>query len=323
MTVSNNPSSKEKTDSTTLQMRLIISMFLLILVSMFVSCEKETPEKIEDTILTHEDSLALGLIHENPSDTTTTQPDPPTPPGNTTEAMVDGVNYSLNEDNFTAQVIGKEGGYVGNIVIPEIVHYNNADYSVIAIHQAAFYDNKELLKVTVKGEKLKSIGGLAFVWCHRLSEVHLPNSVTEMGWRAFHNCGLTSISLPNSLNELPKEAFRACGSLKAIKLPDNITKIGEQAFYDCPLDSLTLPATVKEIGAEAFAGGNFNQIKCYANEVPKAEYSSFPFRKQWWGKWYNINIYLYVPKQSISLYRETEPWNYCYSITAIENGLLW
>ena len=296
-------------------------MFLLILVSMFVSCEKETPEETKDKILTHEDSLALGLII--PPDTTTTPQEPTTPPAKITIAMIDGVNYKLNEDELTAEVTWKEDEYKGKIVIPEIVHYDGNDYSVVAIGESAFYDNRELLKVTVKGEKLKSVGAIAFVWCHSLSEVKLPNSVTEMGWRAFHNCGLTSISLPNSLTELPKEAFRACKSLKTIKLPDNLLKIGEQAFYDCSIESLTLPATVKDIGKEAFAFCNFNQIICYAKDVPKAEYSSFPFRKQSWGNWYNIDIYLYVPKQSISLYEESVPWKNCYSISAIEDGLLW
>ena len=323
MTVSNNPSTKEKIDSTALQVRLIISMFLLILVSMFVSCEKETPEKKGDTILTHEDSLALGLIHDNPTDTTTTQSDPPTPPAKTTVAMIDGINYSLNEDDLTAQVIGKEGGYTGNIIIPEIVHYNNDDYPVIAIHEAAFYNNNELLKVTVKGEKLKSVGGIAFVWCHRLTEVNLPNSVTEMGWRAFHNCGLTSISLPNSLTELPKEAFRACGSLKTIKLPDNLITIGEQAFYDCPVEEITLPKTIKEIGTEALTSSQLRKIICYALEVPTTDYSTFYWKQPYYPfKYVNKGIFLYVPRQSMSLYSNTEPWKFAH-ICAIEDGLLW
>ena len=322
MTATNYPSSKDKTDSTALHVRLIISMFLLIIVSIFVSCEKESPEKTEDKILTHEDSLALGLII--PPDTTTTPQEPPTPPAKITIAMIDGVNYKLNEDELTAEVAWKEDKYKGNIVIPEIVHYDGNDYSVVTIGESAFYDNRELLKVTVKGEKLKSVGGLAFVWCHRLSEVKLPNSVTEMGWRAFHNCGLTSINLPNSLTELPKEAFRACGYLKTIILPDNIIKIGEQAFYDCPIEEITLPKTIKEIGTEALDSPQLRKIICYAHEVPTTDYSTFYYKQPYYPfKSVNKSIYLYVPRQSISLYRESEPWKYSVSISAIEDGLLW
>lgn len=324
MTASKNLSLK-RFEPMAFSVRLILTFLLLFIVSTFAACEKENSNENEEKekILTHEDSLALGLIHDNPSDTTTTQPNPPTPPANTIEAMVDGVNYSLNEDNFTAHVVAKDGGYIGNIVIPEKVRYNNVDYSVIAIHEAAFYNNRELLKVDVKGEKLQSIGAVAFVWCHLLSEINLPNSVKEMGWRAFHNCGLTSINLPNNLKEIPKEAFRACGYLKEVKLPNNLEKIGEAAFYDCPLESITLPTTIKEIGPEAFTSGDFRKILCYAIDVPKAEYSSFPFRLKNWRGWYDNRIYLYIPKQSLSLYRETEPWKNCCSISAIEDGLLW
>lgn len=320
MTASNIPTSQERTDSPALQVRLILSMFLLILVSMFESCDKDTPNIMEERILTHEDSLSLGLISDVPSDTTTTQPDTPPPPKESI-AMIDGINYKFNEDNFTAQVTWKEGDYSGNIVIPDVVHYNNGVYSVIAIGEAAFW-RSNLKKVVIKGENLKKIETHAFAQSGLSGGINIPNSVTEIGWRAFWNCGLTSITLPNSLTEIGKEVFRAT-PLKEVKLPDNLEKIGEAAFLSCPIESITLPATIKEIGPEAFTSGDFRKILCYAIDVPKAEYSSFPFRLKNWRGWYNQNIYLYVPKQSISLYRETEPWKYCVSVSAIEDGLLW
>ena len=43
--------------------------------------------------------------------------------------MIDDINYELNEDEFTAQVIKKEDGYMGKVVVPEMVRYNNADYT--------------------------------------------------------------------------------------------------------------------------------------------------------------------------------------------------
>ena len=325
MTASKNLSLK-RFEPMAFSVRLILTFLLLFIVSTFAACEKENSNENEEKekILTHEDSLALGLIHDNPSDTTTTQPNPPTPPANTIEAMVDGVNYSLNEDNFTAHVVAKDGGYIGNIVIPEKVRYNNVDYSVIAIHEAAFYNNRELLKVDVKGEKLQSIGAVAFVWCHLLSEINLPNSVKEMGWRAFHNCGLTSINLPNNLKEIPKEAFRACGYLKEVKLPDNLITIGEQAFYDCPIEEITLPKTIKEIGTEALTSPKLRKVICYALEVPTTDYSTFYWKQPYYPfKYVNKSIWLYVPRESISLYSNTEPWKNCYSISAIEDGLLW
>lgn len=309
---------------------MVLFSFFCIITSALVSCDKDSPNETKEKILTHEDSLALGLIV--PPDTTTTQPgNPSTPPIREIEATIDGINYILNENEFTAYVTFKQGkNYTGNITIPEVVHYNNNEYfvtaigrvafgedtiksitipsSVVCIGEAAFYWSK-VEKVRIKGEGLKIIEGLAFDYCFRLGEINLPNSVTEIGWRAFHNCGLSSINLPSGLKEIKKEVFRACG-LKSIIFPDNLVTIGEAAFLGNHFTTITLPATIKEIGPEAFAGADLRNIICYAKDVPKAEYNSFPFKIQ--------NIFLHVPKQSISLYKETYPWNYAYSVSALE-----
>lgn len=317
MTNSNNLSSIKQTNTSVFRLHLIMSVFLCIIISSFVSCDKETPNEKEDKILTHEDSLALGLIHETPNDTTTTPQNPPTPTKETV-AMIDGINYKLNENDLAAKVIWKEGDYSGSITIPDIVHYNNNDYSVISIGESAFWLSN-LKKVVIKGNNLKTIETHAFAQSGLSGGIKIPNSVTEIGWRAFWNCGLTSIVLPSNLKVIAKEAFRA-SPLKEIKFPDILETIGEGAFYNCSIENITLPATIKEIGPEAFAYcESLQSIRCYATDVPKAEYSSFPFIIQIIGRgWYSKNMSLYVPRQSMSLYRETEPWKHFTGIIAIE-----
>jgi len=331
--------------SNALKVHLMLLILLTIVITSIVSCDKEPPNEPEGRILSHEDSLALGLIKEVPTenkDTTTAQP--PTPPAKEVEAMIDGINYILNEDNLTAKVTWKNGSkYSGIIDIPETVQHQNNVFTVVAIGKGAFTSDtiksitipssvtvigegafwlSKVEKVRIEGEGLKTIEGMAFAQSGLYGGINIPNSVTKIGWRAFWNCGLTSINLPNGLTEIEKEVFRAT-PLKEVKLPDCLEIIGEAAFLSCPIESITLPATIREIGSEAFTSGNFKKILCYAIDVPKAEYNSFPFRLKNWRGWYNNNIYLYVPKQSLSLYRETEPWKNCISISAIENGILW
>lgn len=316
MTNSNNLSAITEINTSVFRLHLIMSVFLCIIISSFASCDKETPNEKENNTLTHEDSLALGLIHETPTDTTTTPQIPPTSTKETV-AMIDGINYKLNENNLTAKVAWKEGDYSGSITIPDVVHYNNNDYSVVAIGESAFW-HSNLKKVVIKGNNLKTIETHAFAQSGLSGGIKIPNSVTEIGWRAFWNCGLTSITLPNSLKVITKETFRA-SPLKDLKLPDYLETIGEGAFYNCSIENITLPATVKEIGSEAFASCAYlKSIRCFATDVPKAEYSSFPFRLQRWGEWYNNSMSLYVPKQSVPLYREAEPWKFFSSIFAIE-----
>lgn len=249
MANSNNSSTIKGTNTMVLRLRLILSVFLFIIVSAFASCDKETPNETEEKILTHEDSLALGLIHENPTDTTSTQPDnPPTPPAREIQVIIDNIIYVLNEDELTAKVCGIEGDDPKIMVIPESVSYNNSEYPVVTI--GGFYYHTKIEKVVIKGEKLKIIEPMAFAKCFRLSEINLPNSLIEIGAYAFHNCSLSSVSFPNSLSKIGKAAFRVC-PIETVVFPNNLETIGDEAFYNCSLGDITIP-NVKNIGAYAF-----------------------------------------------------------------------
>lgn len=224
-------------------------LFLFSMSCILFSCGKETLNKTEERILTHEDSVALGLIV--PPDTTTTQSDPPTPPAREIEVIIDGIIYKLNEDNLTAKVWGLDGENTKSILIPESVHYNNTDYPVVTIGDGAFYYKTKIEKVKIKGENLKVIESMAFAKCFRLGEINFPNSITEISHYAFHNCGLNgSISLPKSLKTIGKAAFGVC-ALTSVDFPDNLETIGDEAFYSTKLEDLIIPK-VKNIGAYAF-----------------------------------------------------------------------
>jgi hypothetical protein len=50
-----------------------------------------------------------------------------------------------------------------------------------------------------------------------LTSIVIPNSVTNIGERAFEDCdGLTSIEIPNSVTSIGKEAFYGCSGLTSI-----------------------------------------------------------------------------------------------------------
>ncbi|MBP5787630.1 MAG: leucine-rich repeat protein, partial [Kiritimatiellae bacterium] len=82
-----------------------------------------------------------------------------------------------------------------------------------------------------------------------------PNSVTEIGFRAFQGCrSLTSVTIPNSVTSIRSSVFEGCSGLKNVTIPDSVTSIGEKAFYDCNgLTSVTPGNGVKEIGESAFS----------------------------------------------------------------------
>ena len=223
------------------------------------------------------------------------------------EFTVDGVRYSVNNDNTTVTVAGYPSGSkpIGDLTIPESVTYGGISYPVT------------------------SIGNKAFFFCSGLTSVTIPNSVTEIGIRAFYNCeGLMSVTIPNSVTSIGYYAFQGCSALTSVNIPNSVTEIGDGAFdgtkwYDnqpdglvyagpvaykykgtmasgtcivlkegtkgiagsafsgCSgLTSITIPSTVKYIGRQAFSSSDeltevvWNAVSCNIDYTLE---SSHPF----------------------------------------------
>ena len=123
-------------------------------------------------------------------------------------------------------------------------------------------DWKRLLKAPseLKGEYsirkgVKVIGNSAFWLCSSLTNINIPNSVTNIGYEAFSDCrSLTNINIPNGVTYIGYNAFSDCRSLTNINIPNGVTNIGDYAFYDCEsLTNMNIPNSVTTIGEGAFS----------------------------------------------------------------------
>ncbi len=196
---------------------------------------------------------------------------------------VGGINYSVNTTNKTASV--EHGYYIGDVVIPETITYNNTAYSVTSIGIGAFA-NSELTAINIPNS-VSSIGRQAFFCCYGLTSLTIGNSVSSIGDEAFYYCsGLTSVAvdknndtydsrdncnaiiqtstnrlvvgcknttIPNSVTTIGKDAFSGCSGLTSINIPNSVTSIGSGAFSNCSgLTSVTIPNSVTTIGEHAF-----------------------------------------------------------------------
>ena len=109
---------------------------------------------------------------------------------------------------------------------------------------------------TYQGEKVVGLRGNTFSNMPFLSEVTLPDSITEIRGQAFKNCrSLESVTLPKNLTYLGGEAFYRCSSLEEVNLPAGLTEIRGNTFEECSsLLRIEIPDNVTRIGGHAFYG---------------------------------------------------------------------
>ena len=110
-----------------------------------------------------------------------------------------------------------------------------------------------------------NIGDRAFYDCTSVTSVTIPNGVISIGNQAFFGCtNLTSVTIPDRVTQIGTtlhagggRAFASCTSLTNVIIGHSVTNIGSGAFYACSnLTRLTIPASVINLGYAAFFGSS-------------------------------------------------------------------
>lgn len=190
------------------------------------------------------------------------------------EVTIDNINYFL-KPNLTAIVI--KGKYSGNISVPEIINYQNKNYTVEEIGYEAFVNSKELISVELPAT-IKIIGGRAFENCIELKSVNIPSSVINIQQAVFFKCRkITALHLPEKVESIGEFAFSLCESLESITVDENNKHFSSlnDVLYDKDLKTLikvpetkthyVFPDTVEE-----FLMGSFENCKYLTSlEIPE------------------------------------------------------
>ena len=126
---------------------------------------------------------------------------------------------------------------------------------VVGLRGNTFSNMPFLTEVTLP-DSITEIRGQAFKNCKKLEHVTLPEHLTYLGGEAFYRCrNLKEINLPAGLTEIRGNTFEECSSLLRIEIPDNVTRIGGHAFYgNTSLEEVVISpdSKLQQIGSSAF-----------------------------------------------------------------------
>ena len=164
--------------------------------------------------------------------------------------QIDGINYIA------------EAGYTGTAPrsynLSKCVPYTDLSDGTICLNSFTGWDAESFeIPSEYEGKTVTKIGDEAFAYCKNLKQVTIPDTITEIGEKAFINSGLTSVEIPSSVKKIGTQAFSECYSLERVTMHSD-AECGYSVFYSCEsLKEFTFPNNMQKLSLGFFAD-------CYA-----------------------------------------------------------
>lgn len=159
-------------------------------------------------------------------------------------------NFIIEEAEDTVIIKGYKDPTTTEIYVPAVINGKRVVLGEGAFQWTINPDNRALEKITI-AEGITSLPKECFYFA-AVKEVILPESLTEIGERAFSNCSsLTELDIKN-VKTIGCGAFSGCEKLETLTHSGKLEAIGEDAFNLClDLKAIDL-STVKTLGVRAF-----------------------------------------------------------------------
>ena len=156
----------------------------------------------------------------------------------------DGTSTSIDDQT----VITPGNSVSGNLTIPQTVYNDEVAYTVVLIGKLSFATSG--LTSVVLPQSVTEIGIKAFNACEDLIAINLPNSLKIINEMAFKGCkNLISIDIPDTVTDLGPYAFAECSSLSAVKLSNSLSVLNYNMFEDCvSLKQIKIPESITSLG---------------------------------------------------------------------------
>lgn len=234
--------------------------------------------------------------------------------------------------------------YVGDSEITDLVIPDG----VTTISPIAFYGGSNFTSLTIP-ETVNTIGYCAFNDCSGLTSVSIPKSVSVIESAAFSCPNLTTVSLPSSIESIDKHTFgeaplesiivynsgdknydsrNNCNAVintetndmviacKNSTIPEGVEILS--AEFPKGTSSISFPKSLKRFNASfRRCSSSLHRLKANWEDLSELTYYNL---YEFWGLPRGISneCKLIVPKGTVELYQQTEPWKYIPNI--VEKG---
>lgn len=175
-----------------------------------------------------------------------------------TEMIVDGIKYSINYDNVSVSV--EANGYSGDIVIPELVTYNNKKYIVNRTGLYAFKNCPSLKSITLPPT-------ISYFYClygmqgtDSLERIYMSSPIdwSQCNFSGIpKDCILYVDSNPfvgdvTFNSDIPSTCFKGYDHFTSVTIEDGCTNIGGSAFSGC--------TNLKSVSINTYCGINYRSF---------------------------------------------------------------
>ena len=175
------------------------------------------------------------------------------------------IKYTLLDDG-TYEISGTRNATITELEIP--AEYK--DMPVTRIGDYAFGDCEKLTSVTIP-DSVTSIGYCAFHYCFSLTNVNYLGDISSWCGISFGDNDANPLSytdkfyirgtlisdlvIPEGVTNIGSCAFYGYDGITSVTIPNSVTSIGDDAFFHCTgLTSVTIGNSVTNIGSCAFLG---------------------------------------------------------------------
>lgn len=197
------------------------------------------------------------------------------------------VNFETRENGSVIEGVNIIGSAAFNatdietLVLPETLN---------DIYDSAFAYMAELKSIDMSKTKITKLPASPFYFDDKLTEIKLPEELTEIGNYAFATVpiktltipasvktlkdyafslsNLEEITIPNTVENIGEGLFEDTKSLKSVNIEEDITEIYPYMFNGCVnLEKVNIPNSVTEIGEGAFAGCSSLKIESVPDRI--------------------------------------------------------